>query len=532
MMRSAIGKEYGSDTQKGRSKEEANLKVTRLLVLCNAIIMFILILYFFIMPFFMILYFVSDPALKGAQPSRFALWLHQRLSPRYERWAVERVISGRAQSLQIHNISGTEWPIFGSVFYLLGTEYLELGLQDNKSNTIVPSSKYAASAIEAATALVVDEGHAAWVKQHWGEDYRHRENVFYRMLLISGTASYHKLIGGNKYLGLLRDQVESLSAELDESTYGLLDDYPSQCFPTDVLAALAAIKRADEVLGTDHDLFLKRSLRGFEGNLVDSLTGLPPYMADASSGYAGEARGCSSQWGLRWAVELWPATAKKWYNSFDKYFWQKRFGVAGFREFIAGSNAKDWYIDVDSGPVLGGFGVSASAFGLGAARANGRFDHAYPLAIETIVLSWPLPNGTLLLPRFLSNASDAPYIGECAILFNMAQPIAKGFEVTAAGDIPGIIYWVLALYIVLPVALITSNVSRLKQWRTGQDRARVSAVWLQATVWIVLMVVGIVFLFCGRILHGMFFVLLCQLLPRRVKFLGGNITTKGQARAE
>jgi hypothetical protein len=479
--------------------------------------MVLLSVYFFVVPFFMIGYFISDPTLKGGAPSQFALWLHWRLSPRYQKWAVERVASDKAERVHLQDISGTEWPMFCSVFYLLGTEYLEQGF-DGGNSSVVPPSNYAAGAIEAATALVVDEGNAAWVKQHWGKDYRHRENVFYRMLLISGITSHQKLIGDGQYLGLLRDQVESFSAELDASPFGLLDDYPGQCFPTDVAAALAAIKRADEVLGTDHSEFLRRSLRGFEGQSLDPVTGMPPYMVDATTGFPGEARGCSGQWAVRWAAALWSQAAKDWYECFDKHFWQRRFGMAGFREFTKGSGQRNWYFDVDSGPVVGGFGAAASAFGLGAARANGRFDHAYPLAVEAIVLSWPLADGTLLLPRLLSNASDAPYIGETAVLFNISQPVEQGFEVTEAGSMPGIVYWFLPLYLVIPVVLISSSVRKLSRWWKNRDRARVPYAGLQALLWIALMAVGNVFLFYDRIFHGLVFVLLCLLLPRGMRF--------------
>ena len=518
-------KKEREDAHSEDAKTKAKTKMAGFLFHANATVMAILALYFFVIPFFMMIYFMSDPALKGDEPNRFALWLHRRLSPRYEKWAVERLASDKAETMHIHDISGTEWPMFGSVFYLLGTEYLEQGLEDNNSLAVLPS-KYAADTIEAATALVVDDSHAAWVKQHWGKDYRHQENVFYRMLLISGTTSHQKLLGGGQHLGLLRDQVESLSAELDASTFGLLDDYPGQCFPTDVAAALAAIKRADEVLGTDHSDFLQRSLRGFENNLVDPLTGMPPYMADKTCACPGESRGCSGQWGVRWAAELWPQTAKKWYESFDKHFWQRRFGMAGFREFRKSSNQKNWYFDVDSGPVVGGFGAAASAFGLGAARANGRFDHAYPLAVEAIILSWPLADGTLLLPRFLSNASDAPYVGECAVLFNITQPVAEGFEVTEAGGMPGIVYWALPLYLVIPFALVTSSIRKSMRWCKRRHDVKLSAVRLQVAAWILLMLIGLIFVFCGRIFYGLIFILLCQLLPRGVKLTGDTSKVK------
>ena len=67
------------------------------------------------------------------------------------------------------------------------------------------------------------------------------------------------------------------------------------------------------------------------------------------------------------------------------------------------------------------YGVAASAFGIGAAKANGQFDQYYQLATEALVASWPLMDGTLLLPKLLSNLSDAPYLGESALLFSMTR---------------------------------------------------------------------------------------------------------------
>ena len=235
--------------------------------------------------------------------SRFALHSHRSLTPKYEQWARERVRSGCAGDLRLDNIDGTEWPLFGSVFYLLATESLQVDWGKDRDRSSTAPKIYAAGAVKAAVELVIDPVHATWVKIHWGQNYLHRENVFYRMLLISAMTSYEKLIGDGKYIPFLQDQVETLSKELDESPYGLLDDYPGQCFPTDIAAAIAAIKRADTVLGTDHSDFISRSVRGFAGDFVDS-TGLPPYMADAENGVIGKARGCSSQWMTVWAPDL------------------------------------------------------------------------------------------------------------------------------------------------------------------------------------------------------------------------------------
>jgi hypothetical protein len=133
--------------------------------------------------------------------------------------------------LTTENIAGTEWPLFGSVFYLWATEALQEAAEEDSSKCPATPKQYARGAIEAAAALVADPNHAGWVREHWGDAYLDKENLFYRMLLISALTSYQKLLGETRYESLLRGQVESLAKELDDSPYGLLDDYPGQCYP-------------------------------------------------------------------------------------------------------------------------------------------------------------------------------------------------------------------------------------------------------------------------------------------------------------
>ena len=491
----------------------------------NAAILTFLAFYFFIIPFCIVIHYLADPGLKEEGIPRFAFRLHRSLSTRYERWASNRVISGQAEQLSIEDIAGTEWPLFGSVFYLLGTEAIQQAWEKNNSLSNVAPKVYAAGAIKAAVELVVDPGHAAWIKQHWGKDYLHRENVFYRMLLISAVTSYQKLLGDEKYLSLLRDQIETLSKELDESPYGLLDDYPGQCYPTDVVAAIAAIRRADAVLGTDHSDFIKRSVRSFKGRLVD-YTGIPPYRADSTTGIIGRARGCSSQWFTVWTPQLWPEYAKQWYKSFEKYFWQKHWIAVGFREFPKDTSNiewSQWYIDVDSGPVIAGYGLAASAFGIGAARANGRFDHAYPLTTEAIALSWPLPYGTLAWPRILSNTTHAPYIGEAAVLFALTRTPMEGSEITIGSHVPVIVYLALASYLGIGIVSVLAAFATLRRRKKQVSKKRIPLGNIQIAAWIILLTAGVAVSATYNLAAGLLLILLAQFLPRgRKKTVGEN----------
>jgi hypothetical protein len=134
--------------------------------------------------------------------------------------------------------------------------------------------------------------------------------------------------------------------------------------------------------------------------MAGSATGLP----------CSEARGCANSYVCLNAPELWPAQARQWYELYDRFFWQQRLTAVGYREYAKDVRHADWTMDVDAGPVIAGHGVAASAFGVGAARKNGRFDRAYPLAAEMLATVGELPNGVLAIPRLLSNLSDAPML--------------------------------------------------------------------------------------------------------------------------
>ena len=403
--------------------------------------------WFGFIPGLIVLRHLNDPGLRTGQIPHMAFTLHQAISPHLEEWAYERIASGRAEKGLLLGISGTEWPLFGSVFYLWATEALQKAWEEEPRRITTGPGQNSSGAIAAVTDLVMDPGHATWVRERWGESYLEQENVFYRYLLIAAMTSYTKLTGDPRHIGLLREQVEGLARELDASSTGLLEDYPNECYPADVMAAIYCIKNADSVLGTDHSAFVARSLRAFQGEAVDQFE-LPVYQAHAPSGDPlSESRGCSNSYIGCLAPSLWPAISQQWYEVYAEHFWQERWGTGGFREFSKlDTETSDWYWDVDSGPLIGGYGFSACAFGLGAARANGRFDHAYGLSAGLLVLSWPTANGRLNLPRLLSNLSDAPFLGESAILYVLTRTPAPCMPIKPAGPVPPLVYVMITAY--------------------------------------------------------------------------------------
>ena len=494
-------------------------KYLNLCVKINAGIVIFISFYALFIPAVMLIYDLQDPGLYSDNIPHCAFRWHKALSPKYEKWARERVAASAATKLSTTDISGTEWPVFGSVFYLWATESLQEAFEENPKLASSAPKEYARRAIEAAAVLVADPNHASWVKQHWGDDYLKRENLFYRMLLISGLTSYQKLSGSSRYEELLRSQVESLAKELDESPHGLLDDYPGQCYPVDIVPAIAAIRRADAVLGTDHSEFVARSIRGFQGQSLDQMTSLPAYVVDSKTGQAKDsARGVGLSFMLIWAPELWPETAHDWYGKYEAQFWQQGRWMAGFREFPKDIDIDRFvFADVDAGPVINGYGAAACAFGLGAARAMGRFDHASVLAAQAIVGSWPLPNGTLLGPRALSNFSDAPYLGEAAVLYALTRRPVGPVLIAERGKPPWAVYAGILFLFILGTYETISTIRRLRRWNKHRDKYFVPVPDVQVVLWLILMVAAVLIWTLRNASFGLIILLVAQLLPFQLK---------------
>ena len=456
---------------------------------------------------------LSDPALQGRGVPKAAWRLFTDLTPQYERWARERLASGRAKELAVNDISGTEWPLFGSVFYLLAVEELQKAWEKDKSLYSQEPRIYARQAVEEATKLVFSEDSAAWVKKHWGADYLHKENCFYRMMLIFAAAVHQDLTGAKTYDAQLRDQTETLAKDIDQSPHGWIVDYPHECYPTDVLAAIAAIARADKTLGTDHSKFVERAKRGFQGDTLDKRYGLPPYSGHAPTGKVEIfTRGCGVSYAVMFGNRIWPKKAQEWMDLYVKHFWQHKWLFWGFREYPKDIAGYDWGGDVDAGPIIAGHGVAACAFGVAAARATGRFDVAWPLTAEMLVSCWPTPWGAMLAPRFLSNAVDAPLLGEACCLFCLATGPKEDQPISHGGELAGYVYILLAAYLALGALFMAAPFLRHRRRQRAENQQPPRQVTL--IIWVILVGGAIAAAALGQILVTLLLLLLAQLPVR------------------
>ena len=378
---------------------------------------------------------------------------------RYDSWAGRFLQSRRAAGLDHEDVAATEWPMFGSVFFLVTAEDLQRqGRLDASRGTL-------RRAVDRAAAVVAAPDTATWVRQKWGPDYLERANVFYRMLLILGLSSYENITGESRHRALMSRQRTQLAAELAAAPRHLLDDYPGECYPNDILWAAAAIQRAARIEAANHDELVRSLMSAFDGPLR-APEGLPGFQADAATGRLLQpARGCGNSGILIFAPELDPVISSKWYQAYEARYWKSSAWLAGFAEMPFGSRGR--FTDIDSGPVWFGRGSVASAFGIGAARAAGRLDHAVPLTLEAVACSWPTPFGSLLPGLLGKLVADAPCLGDVALLFAMTRPVGPDV-VPFTGPLPRVVWLLPAAWTVLGLLIVAAEILGLRRERRRQ----------------------------------------------------------------
>ena len=113
-------------------------------------------------------------------------------------------------------------------------------------------------------------------------------------------------------------------------------------------------------------------------------------------------------YGLHFLKDFDAAFATQQYEQARKHLIRPVLGLAAVREFPEGVKENP---DVDSGPVLFGFGPSASGFGIAAAAINGDEATAWQLAKASAVVGGPVLNNGELRYTMM------PPVGQAVILF-------------------------------------------------------------------------------------------------------------------
>jgi hypothetical protein len=134
---------------------------------------------------------------------------------------------------------------------------------------------------------------------------------------------------------------------------------------------------------------------------------------------------------------------------------------------------------------------------------------------------WEMPNGTLALPRALSNLSDAPMLGEAAIFWLLSVQPEPGFRIKTGGSIPMFAYILIAGALLLGLWRIVASIETFSTTIVEQE-AVVRAPRLQAFFWAALVLGAIATSCFGYGLLGLALLLAALLLPRVKKTASGQ----------
>jgi len=164
-----------------------------------------------------------------------------------------------------------------------------------------------------------------------------------------------------EYKSLLGERVNGMVERFQRDPRMLLESYPDECWMFDHCIALDAIKLADYLDGTDHSTLIRDWLAMARRKLVDRESGLliSSFTAD---GVPLDGPEGSSIWMVAHSLQLLDEDfARDQYQRARKELGEIMLGFGYAHEW-----PKSWQsqADVDSGPIIPGFNISAGSSGM------------------------------------------------------------------------------------------------------------------------------------------------------------------------
>lgn len=255
------------------------------------------------------------------------------------------------------------------LWVLSGLAHVELGLQAEGKER----DGHREATLQALAALDSEAGRAPFspsTDPPWGVFYVGWTTLLRARLAELGDRDPARLAA-------LEASCMALAAAFRKNPSPFLSAYPGSSWPVDSVVAMAALAARDRALGPryaeDIAAWLARAVRH-----LDPQTGLFPHQTDPETGAPIDgARGTSQTLILVFLPELDPALAAAHYAGFKERFVVTRLGLYGVAEYpperLAEAEAAGEVLqgDVDSGPLILGLSMSASAVAIGTAKRNG-----------------------------------------------------------------------------------------------------------------------------------------------------------------
>lgn len=180
---------------------------------------------------------------------------------------------------------------------------------------------------------------------------------------------YRSLVPENEFNPLHDRLNAALARRLQASPTGLIETYPRQTFPVDNAAVIGGLGLYDRVTGADHAALIRGWVDNCRRRYVEPSSGLLYQQVRADSGLpVDEARGSGTSLGLYFLAFADEGFARELYAALRRQAIRRPCGFGAVREYthtvwLGGQ--------VDSGPVVCGFGLTPTGFSLAGARLCG-----------------------------------------------------------------------------------------------------------------------------------------------------------------
>jgi hypothetical protein len=200
-----------------------------------------------------------------------------------------------------------------------------------------------------------------------GDDRGHVAYLGYAALALS---LHRTLRPESRFAAREQAIIDALERRIEASRTGFVETYPGEVYPVDNTAALAALAMHSHFVSHRESKALARGLEAIRTKAIEPATGLliqAVTVEDAKPRDSARASGTAlAAYFLSFADAT---TSRGLFRALEHRQYRTVLGFGGVMEFPTGTKRRA--ADVDSGPVVLGFGVSASGFAIGASRAHG-----------------------------------------------------------------------------------------------------------------------------------------------------------------
>ncbi len=294
--------------------------------------------------------------------------LSRELSRSQQRWIAERVAKNDFHTG--HHLFDAEWWFGTYVMSALGFGQIALEHPELAAEQL--------PWMERCIERLVSEELRAFDTQSWGDDALarggpDRGHAAYLGYMNLALGLHRRLQPESRWAALNDSITAALRRRFEASPSGLIETYPNETYPVDNLAGIGSIALHARATGTPADAFLERWCARLRERQIEPRTGLLIQAASAVTGRGLDApRGSGSALGAYFASFADPKLARDLHRAVRRELTAGPLGFGMVREYPAGTRGNG---DIDSGPLLFGYSVSATGFSLGSARVAGDSEH-------------------------------------------------------------------------------------------------------------------------------------------------------------